>query len=387
MIRVQQLTLEPHEAEVGAMVALASADLRDTDQVKIGTLASDLMAAGGGCAYTLSRRAAPPNPGNVWSTTIVRGDGRCSEAIRGYVNGTVVDHRTGSLYFTCNYAVYRIDGGGRATLVAGGIKNGDSCGSAVGSVVGAADGKASAARFGFPSEIAMYGDGTLLVVDWENNRLRTVAADGQVSTLAGSGPCGPFGRTGISTDGPGGRARFVTLKGVCVDRRDDTAFVVDGVCIRRVARDGAVTTIAGRNKHASHADGVGDLARFTRPRAIAIGEDATLYVAEAKCVRSLTCYPSADEVAERMHLVPEVAALPAVPIHLVLSYLLCGWHVRTIAGHPLEVVFGDKRMFGGAYPDVRFDSLVSIVCTRDAGGVCCVVHDDAVGRSYRIAVC
>jgi sugar lactone lactonase YvrE len=53
-------------------------------------------------------------------------------------------------------------------------------------VMGYADGVGTAARFSVPYGIAARSDGSLVVVDQGNNRLRLVGLDGTVTTLAGS---------------------------------------------------------------------------------------------------------------------------------------------------------------------------------------------------------
>ena len=104
---------------------------------------------------------------------------------------------------------------------------------------GSADGTA-AARFNFPSSIALATNGTLFVADSLNNTIRKIASDGTVSTFAGLAG-GPG-----STDGLQVQARFNAPLGL--------AFAPDGNCyiadsenntIRRVTSAGAVQTIAG----------------------------------------------------------------------------------------------------------------------------------------------
>ena len=322
-------------------------------------------------------------------TTIVRGDGRRGDAIDGFVRGMVVDDTqdTRPLYFTSGYAVYRLDGDGKVAVFAGmHCRDADSDGD--GDEDGDGDGDDSKSdddaddcRDGKGN--AMFSDRTLVVLDWDSNRIRTVAVDGQVTTLAGGGPIGAMSRPAPSVDGRGEVARFANLEGICVDRRNDAAFVVDGFCVRSVARDGTVTTIAGSSASRGHVDGVGNLARFVRPRAIAAGENATLYVADAKCVRRLVHSPGAAAVSDRMRLAPAVAAWPRVLLPIVLAYLPAeGWHVDTIAVRPVEAA--DDSPESVCSPP--FDKLASIVYVADAVNPHCIVHDEALGRTYWVSV-
>lgn len=59
-----------------------------------------------------------------------------------------------------------------------------------GSTSGYADGVGSAAQLGFPYGVAVDDNGTLLLADTWNNRIRRVLADGTVSTEAGNGTAG-----------------------------------------------------------------------------------------------------------------------------------------------------------------------------------------------------
>lgn len=105
-------------------------------------------------------------------------------------------------------------------------------------IAGFIDGELDAARFSSPQALAMDASGQVLVADTGNHRIRVIAASG-VTTLAGSGVEGFL-------DGPGGSALFSSPKGIAVDG-DGIAYVADGGNhrIRRIATDGQVTTLAG----------------------------------------------------------------------------------------------------------------------------------------------
>lgn len=104
---------------------------------------------------------------------------------------------------------------------------------------GFGDGHAAQARFAGPSSLAQGQDGTLYVADQGNHRIRAIK-DGVVTTLSG-------GDAGFA-DGPVAAARFSQPTGVLVDT-DGSLLVVDfgNHRIRRIA-DGAVTTVAGTGK-------------------------------------------------------------------------------------------------------------------------------------------
>ncbi len=148
---------------------------------------------------------------------------------------------------------------------------------------GNADGPAVQARFFSPRGVAIAASGVVYVADSGNHRIRRIATDGQVSTLAGDGTAG-------ATDGPAATARFNAPTGVTVDTAGNV-YVADrgNHSIRRVAPDGTVSTFAGLSETAGTADGTGATARFSGPNDVALDAAGNLYVAEAQnAIRKIT---------------------------------------------------------------------------------------------------
>ena len=77
-------------------------------------------------------------------------------------------------------------------------------------VRGFLDGPCTAAMFDRPWGVAVDGEGSIIVADSGNRRVRKIAADGTVTTLAGSGVRGFL-------DGPGTAAMFRGPRAVAVD--------------------------------------------------------------------------------------------------------------------------------------------------------------------------
>ena len=139
-------------------------------------------------------------------------------------------------------------------------------------VVGARDGAAGVARFADPYALLALEDGTLLVADaGDNNRIRRVAADGTVSTFAGSSE-------GLA-DGPALQARFHTPSGLAHDA-SGVVYVADtgNHAIRRIGVDGQVSTLAGGTR--GFVDGPADQARFDGPMGVAVDAQGNVYVAD-----------------------------------------------------------------------------------------------------------
>jgi sugar lactone lactonase YvrE len=104
-------------------------------------------------------------------------------------------------------------------------------------VKGAADGVGGAASFSEPYGIVQRDDGKLVVADYGNHKLRLVALDGTVTTLAGS--------TAGFADGAGGAAKFNHPQGLAKTSSGDIYVSdIDNYRVRKVSGD-SVSTIAG----------------------------------------------------------------------------------------------------------------------------------------------
>jgi DNA-binding beta-propeller fold protein YncE len=106
-----------------------------------------------------------------------------------------------------------------------------------GGTPGYADGVGAAARFASPMGLALAPDGSVIVADAQNRRIRRVQPDGTVTTVAGSGAEG-------DDDGPGGAASFHGPWAVAV-APDGTIYVTDprGHRVRQIDAAGNVTTM------------------------------------------------------------------------------------------------------------------------------------------------
>jgi hypothetical protein len=144
---------------------------------------------------------------------------------------------------------------------------------------GFADGPGGLARFGdlHGGSFLLAPDGALLLSD-NGLRVRRVAPDGEVTTLAG-------GAEARQLDGPRATARFVAARGLAFDTSGQL-LVADagGERIRRVAPDGTVSTLAGSGASGG-TDGQAAEASFAGPIGLAVGPRGEAFVWEPESGR------------------------------------------------------------------------------------------------------
>lgn len=117
-------------------------------------------------------------------------------------------------------------------------------------------GSATSARLNDPRELSLLPDGSVLIADTGNSRIRRLAPDGVITTIAGTGPgfAGDGGpATGASLNAPTGTATLPDGSILIADTGNDR--------VRRIAPDGVITTVAGGVRGFS---GDGDPARRSR---------------------------------------------------------------------------------------------------------------------------
>lgn len=207
-------------------------------------------------AATEFRRAlAAPTPAPNFTVTTLAGT---------YISlqGVAIDSARGAALVTANHAMRMVNLTGGEVITLAGLMGSQ----------GSADGAAGAARFNYPGGVAIDGKrGQALIADMYNSAIRAVdLATSVVTTLAG----GTYG----STDGAGEAAKFAFPEDAAIDSERSAALVADtgNHAVRMIdIASGEVTTLAGRIASSGALDGTGKVARFNRPRAVAISGWAT----------------------------------------------------------------------------------------------------------------
>jgi hypothetical protein len=133
-------------------------------------------------------------------------------------------------------------------------------------------GPATAARLSQPTALAVAGDGALLVADRGNARIRRIAADGTISTVAGGGG-------GLT---PALQARLTLPTGVAATA-DGGFLVAEPASIRRVGADGEIAVVGGTGEAGFNATTTPATAvALANPTAIAALADGRALVADTR---------------------------------------------------------------------------------------------------------
>jgi len=137
---------------------------------------------------------------------------------------------------------------------------------------------AAGAQLNGPRGIARLADGSVLIADTTNNKIRRIAADGTISTVAGSGTAGNAGDTG-----PALLAQLNGPRDVAVAPDGVSYYVADTGSnkIRLVAADGTITSFAGNGTAAATGDGsAATLASLNAPSGIGVTATGGLLIAD-----------------------------------------------------------------------------------------------------------
>lgn len=206
------------------------------------------------------RRVSPG--GAVTTVSLRNADGSSYQPIELF--GIAVDPQ-GNLYLSATSWIDRVSSTGIVTRYAGHDAK------------GFADGTVGRSYFHLPRKLAFDRSSNLYVADYGNQRIRCIAPDRSVKTVAGNGILG-------YTDGAAAYSRLNFPSGLAVDAAGNV-LVADTFnhSIRQISPDGYVRTIAGNNSP-GYADGSATI-QFQRPTDVAARPDGSILVADSDNAR------------------------------------------------------------------------------------------------------
>ena len=139
------------------------------------------------------------------------------------------------------------------------------------------NGPAAVATLNSPMGLAVDKAGNVYIADLLNYRVRKVAPDGTISTVAGNGSSRYSGDGGQATG-----AALGSLADVALDSAGNLYIADrDNSVIREVTADGKISTFAGTGTRGFSGDGgKGALAQLNYPTAITFDQDGNLYIAD-----------------------------------------------------------------------------------------------------------
>ncbi|HWQ32319.1 MAG TPA: BACON domain-containing carbohydrate-binding protein [Blastocatellia bacterium] len=142
------------------------------------------------------------------------------------------------------------------------------------------NGAAQAASLSRPIRLAYDGAGNLYFADFNNHRVRRVAPNGIITTIAGNGVAGFSG-----DGGPATQAQLNFPLGVAIDR-DGSLYITEqnNHRVRKVtAATGVITTIAGSGALGSSGDGgPATAAAMNEPRGLVFDKAGNAYIADTR---------------------------------------------------------------------------------------------------------
>src|SRR5579871_518134 len=306
-------------------------------QIPLGQTAFGASVDAGGNFYVTDDEPRVLKIAPSGTTTVVAGNGKTTyggDGVSATSTGTgqptaVAADSAGNIYFA-DYAASQIrmvSANGRIKTIAG---NGNA-------VASGDNGPALSAGMD-PYDIALDAQGNVYIADFVNNRIRKIAPNQTITTIAGTGKSGHTGDGGLATS-----ATLSRPAGVAVDGAGNL-YVADtgNSVVRRITASGLITTIAGSGiPYPSTIDNGPAISAQMNPARIAVDASNNVYVT--------------DLLNDRVRKLTPVGAVPA-------SLTVIGGNNQqgspgAALGTPLVVKLTDRN--GAGVPGVELTYTVS----------------------------
>ena len=137
---------------------------------------------------------------------------------------------------------------------------------------------ATQATFNTTYSVAVDGNGNLYIADRFNDRIRMVDPTGTITTIAGTGATG-----GTGDGGPGTQASFSVISSICLDGNGNL-YITDQYSekVRKLAPDGTITSVAGSGGLGFYGDGGPALsANMQSPAGVVVDGKGNIFVSDS----------------------------------------------------------------------------------------------------------
>ncbi len=138
-------------------------------------------------------------------------------------------------------------------------------------------GPSTEAQLSRPTGVAVDASNNIYIADNLNHRVRKVDTNGTITTVAGNGTGGYSGDGGLATE-----AELYYPSGVAVDALGNLYIADDyNSCVRKVDRNGVITTVAGNGDWGYRGDGgPATQAQLNSPKSVAVDIWGNLYIVD-----------------------------------------------------------------------------------------------------------
>ncbi len=172
---------------------------------------------------------------------------------------------------TYNHVVRRLDQEGKLTILAGSVAG-----------YGGDGGPADKAQLNLPMAVAVGPDGSVYISDAGSSRIRRVALDGRIQTVAGYGPAQDTYGAGFAGDGgPLEKAKFFSPTDLKFAAAGQLYICDSGNQRIRAVWQNVVATIAGNGRLGFAGDGQSALAaELNSPQKLALTKDGGFFIAD-----------------------------------------------------------------------------------------------------------
>ena len=223
-------------------------------------------------ATTIAGGGLPSTPAAAVSTPVA------------YPHSVVADS-SGNLYFTAMNCLFQVDPGGTVTRVAGNSASPGYSGDG---------GPATSAQFSNPQGPAIDGAGNLYVADSGNGTIRRIGPNGVITSLILNGSSAYFGVRSPLLSPSLNYPMAVAVDG------SGNLYIGESAVVVRVAANGALTTMAGTGTRGDSGDGgAATSAQLNSPAGIAVDTSGDVYFADnaSNRVRKIGTYGTITTVA------------------------------------------------------------------------------------------